>query len=108
MVIREILKTDTSSAAHTKLNQYHAKKEPPKIIAAKVEEPTIDIPSPGSLLSDPAKYEDFKKAIFGFSSGDDSLKRKSDDLGDDSIPQKKIKEDHENNKSDPKVQATLV
>ncbi|KRT81302.1 hypothetical protein AMK59_5240, partial [Oryctes borbonicus] len=38
MLVREILKTDTSATAQTKLNDYHRKREPSKIIATQTEQ----------------------------------------------------------------------
>lgn len=60
MVLREILKTDTSKAAHSKLNNYHEKVKPAK----KAQATTSDFPKPHSLLADQDKFEEFKRAIF--------------------------------------------
>lgn len=97
MVVREILKTDTSANAQTKLNDYHVKKELPKIVVTETtEQNSEDLPAHNSLLSDSAKYEDFKKAIFGFTSEENSLKRKLEETDKDSeVPQKIRKEDGE-------------
>lgn len=60
MVLREILKMDTSNASHSKLNNYHETikpKDEPKAT-------TSDFPQPASLLANQDKFEEFKKAIF--------------------------------------------
>nr|XP_022908215.1 pseudouridylate synthase 7 homolog [Onthophagus taurus] len=83
MVIREILKTDTSTTTHIKLNDYH-KNTSESVSSGNL---TIDGPAPDSLLSDPDKYEEFKRSIFG----DGDSKRKLEDETEDN--NKKIKID---------------
>lgn len=109
MVVREILKTDTSITAHSKLNDYHCKKEPPKIIASETKEQTPKSLDSTSLLADPAKYEDFKKSIFGVASNDDSLKRKIEDEDSEcAVVEKKSKEDSESKAPGLKIEPSLV
>ncbi|GJQ67294.1 hypothetical protein Trydic_g8195 [Trypoxylus dichotomus] len=110
MLVREILKTDTSATAQTKLNDYHTKKEPSKIVVTQTEQQGLeDLPAPNSLLADSAKYEDFKKAIFGVTSNDDSLKRKTEDTDNDgAVPEKKSKEDGETEAVGLKTEPSLM
>lgn len=72
MVLREILKMDTSSATQTKLNDYHAKCKVPDATAASNE---ISKSEP-SLLDSPDKFALFKQLVFDES---DDLKRKHED-----------------------------
>lgn len=71
MVLREILKTDTSASVHTQLNDYH------KIEENKSKNEKIDYVEESSLLSDPERFADFKKAIFATTENE---KRKRDDV----------------------------
>lgn len=68
MVLREILKSNTSTSAQAKLNKYHDGKQ--KMISVEqvvnkannVEE--SDTSHQSSLLSNPEKYAEFKNSIF--------------------------------------------
>lgn len=85
MVLREILKTDTSTASQTKLNDYHEIK--------KVEDTANTIgESEHSLLNNPDKFALFKQMVFDDS---DDLKRKSEDV-DCGGESKKLKTDENN------------
>ncbi|EFA08141.1 pseudouridylate synthase 7 homolog [Tribolium castaneum] len=73
MVLREILKSDTSSSSHAKLNNYH-------VATAKPEEKTCEeneFSDKVGLLNDSQKYEAFKNIVF--SEDDTSLKRKCEE-----------------------------
>lgn len=109
MVLREILKTDTSSSEHTKLNNYHENLN--KSSDAKNVE-KVEFNQPTSLLSDPQKFADFKNAIFAKSP---SEKRKNegddngdDDKNDDEVDSKRMKMDDANEEESLKIQADLV
>lgn len=79
MVLREILKMDTSSAFQTKLNYYYEKKKGDESSeASKIE---------NSLLDSPDKFALFKQMVFD---DNDDLKRKNEDEID-SGEKKKIK-----------------
>nr|CAH7742870.1 unnamed protein product [Callosobruchus chinensis] len=74
MLLREILKTDTASSTHAKLNDYHEIKS--EIIVVENEgdsEEAMDESAcfPGSsLLADPEKFKEFQNNIFNVGSGD--------------------------------------
>lgn len=85
MVLREILKTDTSSSEHTKLNKYHENDN--KSTQAKRED-VVEFKQPTSLLSDPQKFAEFQNAIFASPSTE---KRKKQDKDDDESDTKKLK-----------------
>lgn len=72
MVLREILKTDTASSSHAKLNNYHT-------VVPTVLENTPDFSDKVGLLGDSQKYEAFKNIVFG----DEALKRKHDEENDE-------------------------
>jgi hypothetical protein len=82
MVLREILKTDTSSSSHAKLNSYHTvAQEKKKILveddASNGEDADEDLDDRIGLLSDKQRYEAFKNIVFNM--GSSSLKRKHED-----------------------------
>lgn len=95
MVLRELLKSNTATSAHAKLNQYHDAKE--KMISVeqdKNEDGKNEKPETGeqsSLLSDPKKYEEFKNSIFKDILG--PSKRKSEEEENEA---KKLKVDENN------------
>lgn len=70
MVLRELLKSNTSTSAQAKLNKYHDEKK--KLISVEGDneesetnnEDTGGIEGNNSLLSNPSKYEEFKNSIF--------------------------------------------
>lgn len=74
MVLREILKSGTSSSAHAKLNNYHVE-TPNEQVLNKDENMDESLEDKG-LLSDPAQYEAFKNFVF---SEEPAPKRKYDD-----------------------------
>ncbi|CAG9853941.1 unnamed protein product [Phyllotreta striolata] len=87
MVLREVMKVDTSTNAQSKLNNYHSE------AASKVEKPPEEEEedvsmAPSSLLSDPEKFESFKNAVFNVTTekraaseenGESSKRQKLDD-----------------------------
>nr|CAI5848544.1 unnamed protein product [Callosobruchus analis] len=93
MLLREILKTDTASSAHAKLNDYHHNKKEKIVVENGVdsEEPMAESPCfPGSsLLANPEKFKEFQNSIFNVESGE---KRKHED---DSESCKKAKVSHQ-------------
>ncbi|KAK5644034.1 hypothetical protein RI129_007879 [Pyrocoelia pectoralis] len=94
MVLREILKIDTSASTQTKLNDYHTKTD--------VDE---SFPGTDSLLSDPAKYELFKQQIFATPSTDET-KHKLSENGDNNEPLCKRQKTEED--ASIKIQPSLV
>lgn len=82
MVLREIMKIDTSSNLHSKLNNYQKVNK---------EEEEESISTTSSLLMDPAKFESFKNTIFNVGgekrpaceSEEPSKKQKLDDTTED-------------------------
>lgn len=82
MVLREVLKIDTSTASQTKLNDYHEKN---KIEASSSDAPVSQ--NEKSLLDSPDKFALFKKLVFD--DGDD-LKRKMEDEPD-GVEKKRVK-----------------
>lgn len=70
MVLREILKSNTSSSAQARMNDYHESPTPKKIIIESNstdnddKSETCDVIQSGSLLSNAEKYEEFKNSIF--------------------------------------------
>lgn len=100
MVLREILKIDTSTSTQSKLNDYHSVP-----MATTTNEPNEEpFAAPDSLLSDPAKYELFKQQIFANPSPD-QLKRKLSDTADPPLDKRQKTE-----QEDPtiKIQPSLV
>lgn len=81
MVLREILKMDTSCSSQTKLNDYHEKKQT-----------VTEVKSEHSLLDSPDKFALFKQIVFDDSEG---LKRKNEDDVDGGSEKKKMKTDDE-------------
>ncbi|XP_044253419.1 pseudouridylate synthase 7 homolog [Tribolium madens] len=73
MVLREILKTDTSSSSHAKLNNYHVATTPEK----NTSEDNEEFSDKTGLLSDSQKYEAFKNIVF--SENETGLKRKCEE-----------------------------
>lgn len=66
MVLREIMKVETSTGAHAKLNDYanpEAKKKAIEIVEQKAEEEIEVIGNPSSLLNDLKKMEEFKTSV---------------------------------------------
>lgn len=100
MALREILKIDTSTQTHIKLNKYH---ETPNT------EPAKEVTS-NSLLTDKDKFEAFKMAVFGDNEVEDeenSSKRKIDEV--ETVVFKKMKVEDEKKKDEGiKTQASLV
>lgn len=93
MVLREILKSNTSTSSQAKLNKYHEGKQ--KMISVEQDErddsinDESDTGEKRSLLSNPEKYEQFKNSIFKDILG--PTKRKTDDDDDDESDAKKLK-----------------
>ncbi|KAF5274877.1 hypothetical protein FQA39_LY07059 [Lamprigera yunnana] len=81
MVLRELLKLDTSISEQLKLNDYHNSKEKNECLS-----------EVNSLLSDSTKYEKFKLQIYNTAS--ENLKHKAEDDGD--FASKKLKTSEEN------------
>lgn len=86
MVLREVLKTDTSSASQTKLNDYHVKEKTDAAPPSKSEK---------SLLDSPDKFALFKQLVFD---DDNDVKRKNEDEIDGG-DRKKLKTEEENKES---------
>ncbi|CAH1986061.1 unnamed protein product [Acanthoscelides obtectus] len=82
MLLREILKTDTSSSAHARLNDYHDNKNEKVSVenGGESQENMEESPCfPGSsLLADPEKFKEFQNSIFNVGSGE-KRKHKEDD-----------------------------
>lgn len=101
MALREILKVDTSSAEHSKLNKYHESNNATS--APKTEE--MNYSKPTSLLSDAEKFADFKKAIFSTATEKHKIEHDEEDVTNS----KKAKHDTENEEaSSVKVQPSLI
>ncbi|KAK9869840.1 hypothetical protein WA026_003566 [Henosepilachna vigintioctopunctata] len=87
MVLRELMKTDTSPSAQVKLNNYANTNTPKKIEltnnSSKESFETIDN-NKSSLLNDQQRLEEFKKSVFA----DFSTKRKNEDSEEDSAAKK--------------------
>ncbi|VEN43027.1 unnamed protein product [Callosobruchus maculatus] len=98
MLLREILKTDTASSAHAKLNDYHDNKNEKIAVenGGDGEEPMDESPCfPGSsLLADPEKFKEFQNSIFSVVSGE---KRKHKE---DSECYKKAKVPHQSTETE--------
>lgn len=90
MVLREIMKTDTSSSSHAKLNDYHLRKQTAaaqkKEAIPRDEEEMID--DEVGLLKDKEKYELFKRIVFAESSSGSKRKLENDDS--DNAKQSKV------------------
>lgn len=107
MVLREILKTDTSSAEHSKLYQNHLigcqsqkKKE---------EAEAVDYNKPKSLLSDLSKFSEFQKAVFAREDAAAEKRSRSEpEVDEDATEPKKLKTDDEQEDSTLKVQPTII
>ncbi|KAJ8966701.1 hypothetical protein NQ314_003351 [Rhamnusium bicolor] len=107
MVLREILKVDTSSSAQARLNDYH-ESEKKKIVVSQTNEndktpEMCGIMQTSSLLLDPNKYAEFKDSVFKVS--ENSVKRKNDEEKDDN---KKVKTDESVEETGIKMEASLV
>lgn len=83
MVLREVLKMDTSSSSQTKLNDYHEKGKTEATVSAKCET---------SLLDSPDKFALFKQMVFD-DDGDDLKRKREDEV--DGGDTKKLKTDSE-------------
>lgn len=80
MALREIMKTETSSSSHAKLNNYHLPQQTTvekREVRVEDEEETFD--DEVGLLKDKEKYEQFKRIVFGESSSGEKRKLESDD-----------------------------
>ncbi|KAF5296932.1 hypothetical protein FQR65_LT10083 [Abscondita terminalis] len=95
MVLREVLKTDTSTSHQATLNNYHKSTE---------SDETPHIPETESLLDNPKKFEQFKKQMFDVPSSS-TEKHKSED--DDGNASKKLKTSEEDD-GGIKIQPSLV
>ncbi|XP_076271379.1 pseudouridine synthase 7 isoform X1 [Rhynchophorus ferrugineus] len=103
MVLREILKCNTSSSKQAELNNYGEVKTEPKVIVDSIKDDTQIVEEhvqtiPGSLLNDKKRYEDFKNNLFknliDNGSKEPSSKRNLDCDGvDDNSMNKKSKTD---------------
>lgn len=104
MVIREIMKIDTSTSTHAKMNNYATENNQKKIsldVSENIKSEPKEIMQESSLIADKAKYEEFKRNIFNVTS---PVKRPSDE--DKSVPNKKLKV--EEKESGIKMEASLV
>lgn len=101
MVLREILKIDTSANVHAKLNKYHE--------GSTSEKQDVTFAEPNSLLLDAAKYEAFKQQLFDtVTSEDDTLKRKAEEESEESAAAKKSRVDTEDAEASIKIQPSLI
>ncbi|KAH1013909.1 hypothetical protein HUJ04_002830 [Dendroctonus ponderosae] len=102
MVLREILKCNTSTSSQAGLNNYGVKKPTTNRVIINVDTEAkqwtdLELPQvgPGSLLADAAKYEDFKKLLFkdvlAPTDSDCPEAKEPDDEGDNEGPAKKMK-----------------
>lgn len=108
MVLRELLKTDTSSSVNSKLNNYHhtttasgtvdENKVEKKILIVDDNnvnscEMEVDMNGAGrsSLLNDSKKFEEFKSSIFNVTETDVGTKRDANEDDVDGSESKKIK-----------------
>nr|XP_023019987.1 pseudouridylate synthase 7 homolog isoform X1 [Leptinotarsa decemlineata] len=110
MVLREFLKCETSSFAHSQMNDYHEEKKHSKVVADSVDtnegernegDVECEIAPSNSLLANPKKYEEFKNSIFN--SITPSLKRPNAETEVEEAS-KKAKNDDEG----IKTQASLI
>ncbi|CAG9825229.1 unnamed protein product [Phaedon cochleariae] len=104
MAIRDMMKTNTSSSANTKLNDYHEKKVEKQNHASKMdkmekevigneeEEVEVEKAPANSLLADPQKYEEFKNSLF---SNLGQSEKRSNEEADPQEVNKKQKTDEE-------------
>lgn len=99
MVLREVTKSNTSSSAQARMNDYHDVSTTKKIIIEsnsndnedKFE--TCDVIQSGSLLSNAEKYEEFMNSVF--KSTEMPEKRKSDGEGEGSSKKQKTENGEE-------------
>ncbi|KAJ8979558.1 hypothetical protein NQ317_012947 [Molorchus minor] len=114
MVLREILKMDTSSSSHALMNDYHQSNATKKIIISDHEENPSenadgsDSTQASSLLSDSEKYEEFKNTIFQTIEG--TTKRKNEEEVEEDGSGKKIKTEDVEDKEQTgiKMEASVV
>lgn len=87
MLLREIMKIDTSPSAQVKMNDYATPNESTKIIIndSKKEENIIIMNglAHNSILNDKVKMEEFKRSIYG-----ETAKRKTESIENDDSPKK--------------------
>lgn len=113
MVLREILKIDTATSAHCKMNNYYEKTnkkdtketEAIQIASDSTEKYTeVEPVKTNSLLNNPDKFKAFEDLIFN---SNESVKRKAED--DDENGSKKPRNDSENEETNTiKLQASLA
>lgn len=96
MVLREVLKIDTSCASQTKLNDYH--------VNVKDKAGTSSNGSIKSLLDSPDKFALFKRMVFD---DDNDLKRKNEDEIDGGDT-KKLKTEEENKEGKQTIVADVI
>ncbi|KAG5865263.1 hypothetical protein JTB14_025007 [Gonioctena quinquepunctata] len=120
MVLRELMKCETSSFVHSQFNDYHEKKEEKtgsKIVIDTNKSNTVDqteedseMVQTSSLLLNKEKYEEFKNSIF--STIAESLKRPNEDADSEENTKKLKKEDSseqlEKENDGIKIQASLI
>ncbi|XP_050306866.1 pseudouridylate synthase 7 homolog [Anthonomus grandis grandis] len=100
MVLREVMKCNTSTSYQASMNDYGEKKVEKKIIleesaeGKKEEGPLINEAQEGSLLNDKAKYEDFKNSLFkdilGEAADENGVKRTLEDEDSESSKKQKV------------------
>ncbi|CAH0546724.1 unnamed protein product [Brassicogethes aeneus] len=106
MVIREIMKIDTSTSSHAKLNNYFDKGDKKIDIAEEAPKSNADyseIMKESSLLKDKEKYEEFKNSIFKAIC---PTEKESEELEEGETPAKKAKVEEKD--SGIKMEASLV
>lgn len=86
MVLREILKQDTSASSHAKMNNYHveSKKITLQNQSEEISYPEIET-GQASLLADKEKYNAFKNILFN-----EPTKRKQEE-SEEVVVEKKLK-----------------
>ncbi|XP_028140722.2 pseudouridylate synthase 7 homolog [Diabrotica virgifera virgifera] len=89
MVLRQIMKVDTATNVHSKLNDYHQEKTSAITSSPKVENQELMVEEDGgaSLLSNAEKYEQFKNSVFNIV----SEATKNDIIEGGEVPNKKQK-----------------
>ncbi|XP_072401441.1 pseudouridylate synthase 7 homolog [Diabrotica undecimpunctata] len=88
MVLRQIMKVDTATNVHSKLNDYHQEKTTANTSSVKAESDLmVEEDGGASLLANAEQYEKFKNSVFNIVS-----ETTTNDINDDSeVPNKKQK-----------------
>lgn len=108
MVLREVLKMDTSIKTHRNLNDYHDKEKSTTVTPCTTSNVTEEevLVKNDSLLDNPEKFEQFKNLIFNTN---EPLKRQNDGEDENATASKKAKKaEQEDGDAKIKLQPSLV